>query len=239
MKYGMRERISGAIILIALAVIFVPMLFDEPAPRDERPQPMLTIEQPVPVERRNVPDPQPPTSLGQIRSPEANPEQVEPPPPLADVEPEPGDVERVDPEPAVALQQEGAGNDANLASPPEDTPRQDPIAELAQAASERLASSESTAQSSEPEPERQGSSASASPGGEWAVQVGSFGEPGNAERLQSQLQEQGFPVYSRRRDNDMTTVYVGPFESSDSGERAMSAVKEQANLQGLLVRVRE
>ena len=36
MKYGMRERLSGAVILIALAVIFVPMLFDEPAPRSER-----------------------------------------------------------------------------------------------------------------------------------------------------------------------------------------------------------
>lgn len=237
MKYGMRERISGAIILIALAVIFVPMLFDEPAPRDERPQPMLTIEQPVPVERRNVPDPQPPTSLGQIRTPETNPALVEPQPPLADVEPEPGDAERVEPEPAVALQEGGASSDANQAASPADAPRQDPIADLAQAASERLANSQSPAQNSEPE--RQGSSASASPGGEWAVQVGSFGEPGNAERLQSQLQEEGFPVYSRQRDNNMTTVYVGPFESSDSGERAMSAVKEQINLQGLLVRVRE
>ncbi|EWH01177.1 hypothetical protein [Halomonas sp. BC04] len=71
MKYGMRERVSGAIILIALAVIFVPMLFDDPAPRDERPQPVMSIEQPVPVERRDVPDPQPPGSLGEIRGPES------------------------------------------------------------------------------------------------------------------------------------------------------------------------
>jgi DedD protein len=231
MKYGMRERISGAVILIALAVIFVPMLFDEPAPRDERPQPVLTIEQPVPVERRNVPDPQPPESLGQIRSPEAETPRVEPQPALADVEPEPSDVPRVETEPAVAVQQAASNGDASQA------PRQDPIADLAQAASERLESNQTPA--SDAEPPRQSSPAAASPGGEWAVQVGSFGEPGNAERLQSRLQEQGFPVYSRRRDNDMTTVYVGPFDSSDSGERAMSAVKEQANLQGLLVRVRE
>lgn len=231
MKYGMRERISGAVILIALAVIFVPMLFDEPAPRDERPEPVLTIEQPVPVERRNVPDPQPPESLGQIRSPETSPALVEPQPPLDDVEPDPGDVARVDPEPAVAAQPDGTDDEASQA------PREDPIAELAQAASERLESGQSATQSSEPE--SQSSSVSASPGGEWAVQVGSFGEPGNAERLQARLQEQGFPVYSRQRGNDMTTVYVGPFESSESGERAMSAVKEQVNLQGLLVRVSE
>ncbi|MFW3614425.1 SPOR domain-containing protein [Billgrantia antri] len=231
MKYGMRERISGAIILIALAVIFVPMLFDEPAPRDERPQPVLTIEQPVPVERRNVPDPQPPASLGQIQSPEANPARVEPQPPMADVEPEPDDAARIDADPAVALQEE-TGNDAE---PSAEAPREDPIAELAQAASERQESRQPEASGAE----RQESSVSASPGGEWAVQVGSFGEPGNAERLQAQLQEQGFPVYSRRRDNNMTTVYVGPFDSSESGERAMSAVKERVNLQGLLVRVRE
>nr|WP_242597115.1 SPOR domain-containing protein [Halomonas sulfidoxydans] len=232
----MRERISGAIILIALAVIFVPMLFDEPAPRDERPQPMLTIEQPVPVERRNVPDPQPPTSLGQIRTPETNPSLVEPQPPLQDVEPEPDDTARVEAEPAVALQQGETNGAAEQASPPSEAPRQDPIADLARAASERLEGERSTA--ANPEPERQ-DSVSASSEGEWAVQVGSFGESGNAERLQTQLQEQGFPVYSRRRENGMTTVYVGPFESSDSGERAMSAIKEQVNLQGLLVRVRD
>ncbi|MFQ3788162.1 SPOR domain-containing protein [Halomonas sp. A29] len=228
MKYGMRERISGAVILIALAVIFVPMLFDEPAPRDERPQPMLTIEQPVPVERRSVPDPQPPESLGQIRSPETSPALVEPQPPLEDVEPSPDETARVEAAPAVAVQQGETGSAA---------PRQDPIADLAQAASERTESSPPTTPS--PEPERPAASVNASPGGEWAVQVGSFGEPGNAERLQAQLREHGFPVYSRRRDNNMTTVYVGPFDSSEAGERAMSTVKERANLQGLLVRVRE
>ena len=34
MKYGKRERISGAVILLALGVIFIPMLFDEPPARD-------------------------------------------------------------------------------------------------------------------------------------------------------------------------------------------------------------
>lgn len=237
MKYGMRERISGAVILIALAVIFVPMLFDEPAPRDERPEPVLSIEQPVTVERRNVPDPQPPESLGQIRSPETNTAPVDSPTAPEGVATEPDDAARVDPEPAVAAQQEGAQDEAGQ------TTQQDPIAELAQAATERLESGQPEAPGTEPETETEteaeASSVSASPEGEWAVQVGSFGEPGNAERLQARLQEQGFPVYSRQRDNDMTTVYVGPFESSDSGERAMSAVKEQINLQGLLVRVRD
>lgn len=237
MKYGMRERISGAVILIALAVIFVPMLFDEPAPRDERPQPMLTIEQPVPVERRNVPDPQPPASLGQIRAPEPSAAQGEPQPPLAGLEPEPGEPAQVEAAPAVGLQQSGADGSPGQTGEASEASRQDPIADLAQAATERLEGGQPAASNSEPEEPQ--AAVNSSPGGEWAVQVGSFGEPGNAERLQARLQEEGFPAYSRRRDNDMTTVYVGPFESSDSGEHAMSAVKERVNLQGLLVRVRD
>ncbi|WP_276204954.1 hypothetical protein [Kushneria phosphatilytica] len=33
MKYGKRERIVGAIIIIAIAVIVLPMLFGKPATR--------------------------------------------------------------------------------------------------------------------------------------------------------------------------------------------------------------
>ena len=228
MKYGMRERISGAVILIALAVIFVPMLFDDPAPRDERPQPIMSIEQPVPVERRDVPDPQPPGSLGEIRGPESAGEVGSLPEPV-DIEPgaEP-DVEAAEETlvvevPPAAVVQPDLTQQA-------DEPADDPIADLARAASERMES-----QQADPAP----SATPATAAGEWAVQVGSFGEPGNAERLQTQLEEQGFSVYSRRRDNNMTTVYVGPYDSSESGERAMTELKEQANLQGLLVRVRE
>ncbi|PMR77057.1 acetyl-CoA carboxylase subunit beta [Billgrantia endophytica] len=230
MKYGMRERISGAIILIALAVIFVPMLFEEPAPRDERPQPMLTIEQPVPVERRDVPDPQPPDSLGQIRGPESIPGGVGTPEP-DDIDP---GVEQLDESAVVeAPPPEVVSQEPETAEPPtRSEPDGDPIADLARAATERLGSGQAPAETS-------AAPASAAAAGDWAVQVGSFGEPANAERLQAQLQEQGFSAYSRRRDNEMTTVYVGPYDSSESGERAMGELKEQANLQGLLVRVRE
>ena len=231
MKYGMRERVSGAIILIALALIFVPMLLDEPAPRGERPQPVLTIEQPVPVERRDVPDPQPPASLGEIQMPQqASSGERGPTAPQTSESSAAETPPPVDAAPAVAVQEPASPSESPDVAETE-APRPDPIAELAQAASERLQSEASSAPSTAPVP--------TTPGGEWEVQVGSFGEAGNAERLQARLQEQGFPAYSRLRDNGMTTVYVGPFESSDAGERAISAIKQQINEQGLLVRVRD
>lgn len=234
MKYGMRERLSGAIILIALAAIFVPMLFDEPASRDERPEPVLTIEQPVPVEQRDLPDPQPPESLGEIRAPQVSSGQTQSSAPLSGEQLDSSEAPQVDTAPAEAVQQVES-RDTATSSPSQtaEEPRSDPIAELAQAASERLQSNAAST------PEQQPATLSASPGGEWAVQVGSFGEAANAERLQTQLQEQGFPAYSQQRDNAMTTVYVGPFDASEAGERAMSAIKEQVNMQGLLVRVRD
>ena len=217
MKYGMRERLSGAVILIALAVIFLPMLFDDPAPRGERPRPVMTIEQPVEVERRELEDPQPPESLDRAPTEEAasstaasatsqeaepthepTPEQASTPP-----EPEP------EPEPERATE-----------------PTEDPIAELARVADERLAGQQPASDAS----------VEAAPEGEWAVQVGSFGEAANAERLEAKLADQGLPVYHRARDNGLTTVYVGPFASSREGERVMGELKARDNLQGLLVR---
>lgn len=218
MKYGMRERLSGAVIVIALAVIFVPMLFDEPTPREERPQPVLTIDQPIEVERTSVADPEPPESLGNISQPR----------PLVDTR---GSVEAV--EGASGEGSSGAGESvvevpsvepSDEQAPPEVQPEvADPIAELARSANEDNASSPSS---------------SVAEGG-WAVQAGSFGEAANAERLESQLKEQGFEAYRRQRDGGLTSVYVGPYESSDAGERARTELKERANIQGLLVRIQE
>ncbi len=212
MKYGWRERISGAVILVALAVIFIPLLLSEPAPRSERPQPSLTIEQPVEVPRSEVPEPRPPESLGELGAPMTTPQAEEAP------------SEEVAEEAAEQLvRSEAPEPDA----PADVEPPPDPIAELARAADERLAES---ARRSEPAP--------AAEGGEWAVQVGSFGESANAERLLEQLREQGFPAYSQPRDDNLTTVYAGPYASSEEGEQAMNELKSRANLQGLLVRAR-
>ncbi|MEQ6917227.1 SPOR domain-containing protein [Halomonas aquatica] len=214
----MRERLSGAVILIALAVIFIPMLFDEPAPRGERPQPVMTIEQPVEVQRRDLPDPEPPASLGQVQSPAA----ASSPPASGEETMAP------DAEPVVDTESTSPESTrASAASEPGDEPAVDPIAELARAADQRLAGQQE---------QQRNELIDAVPEGEWAVQVGSFGESSNARRLESNLAERGLPVYSRVRDNGLTTVYVGPFATSREGERVMGELKSRDNLQGLLVR---
>ncbi|WP_136247654.1 SPOR domain-containing protein [Halomonas borealis] len=223
MKYGWRERISGALILLALAVIFLPLLFDDPAPREDRPRPTMTIEQPIEVPHREPEAPTPPDEVSSRDQASGGDETA-----------------TLDTGQAVASRDaqdaDGAGEgqetaDAEPEPKPEPSPAPpaeevetevDPIADLARAADERMAAAD--------EPTREAVS-----GGEWAVQVGSFGEPANAERLEARLADEGFPAYRRPRDDRLTTVYVGPYASSEVAERAMTELKADLNLQGLLV----
>ncbi|MCO7247717.1 SPOR domain-containing protein [Halomonas sp. Mc5H-6] len=232
MKYGKTERISGIVILLALLAIIVPWLMSDPAPREERPQPNFVIEQPVEVERRDVDPPQRPESIGDPA------EQVDPSV-AAQATEEPLEVDPASPDTdQLTRNDDGASDEAQAASDADEAPaseQSDPIADLI--------ASNSQSVSDTPEEQPAGAQAASTPqadsAGEWAVQVGSFGNPDNAQRLSEQLSSEGFAVYQRDRDNDMTTVYVGPFATSEEGEAAMSDVKQRANVQGLLVRVRE
>ena len=218
MKYGMRERISGAVILVALGVIFIPMLFDEPPSREEQPEPVLTIEQPIEIERTPVAEPERPSSLGQIQMPGTREGPKRPMTPPAEPEPQEAGSSPAPAEPAQP-------SSVQPVAAPET--RSDPIADLARQSEQRRKAQQA---------QEEGSVAA---NGEWAVQVGSFGEPGNAERLEAKLDEQGFNAFRQPRSNDLTTVYVGPFTSSEAGERVRAELKEKANIQGLLVRMEE
>lgn len=231
MKYGKTERISGIVILLALAAILVPWLMSDPAPREERPQPSFTIEQPIDAPRRDVAEPVPPASIDLSSSSDAPQTQVTP---SDDAAVDHGaETERGDESPTQAQTQSQNAEKPSIET--QDTETQDstpqveddPIAALmAQSDSQRRASEEEAIPATSEQ-------------GEWGVQVGTFGNPDNASRLKRELEENGFPVYTRKRSDDLTTVIVGPFANSADGERASTLIKERVNQQGLLVRVRD
>ncbi|NYS80007.1 MULTISPECIES: SPOR domain-containing protein [Halomonadaceae] len=231
MKYGKTERISGIVILLALLAIFVPWLMSDPAPREERPQPSFVIEQPVEVERRNVPAPERPSTIDEPALSSAPSDDGFIP---IDANPRAPQTDQI----AASNQSPSRAEAAGSSEPDEapSTPDSDPIADLIATNS---GSGQSSAGSESQRSSQSASSPSSTAQGEWAVQVGSFGEPANAQRLSAQLSEEGFSVYQRERDNNMTTVFVGPYATSEDGESAMSSIKERANVQGLLVRVRD
>ena len=194
MKYGKTERISGIVILVALAVILVPWLMSEPAPREDRPEPSFTIERPIEVPRQEVTPPEQPESINLAGTSSSNESVVVSPAPV-DVEPAPVPAPAPEPAPEPSPAASASGNDTAVPA--------------------------------------------ASPDGDWGVQIGSFGNSENVQRLIKELEGEGFRVFTRERNADLTAVLVGPFASSAEGERAVALVKERANYQGLLVRVRD
>ena len=227
MKYGKTERISGIVILLALLAIVVPWLMSDPAPREERPQPTFVIEQPVDVVRQDVPAPEMPESISTPApsDPVETDEALEEPIDEMPRAPQTDQVVRAEASPTQeALSESTSSSPApEPASPPQD----DPIAALVAANESRNSSSSA---SSGPAAQQQG---------EWAVQVGSFGDTANAQRISDQLSGEGFSVFQRARDNNLTTVLVGPYATSEDGEAAMALIKQRINVQGLLVRVRD
>lgn len=205
MKYGKTERISGIVILLALAAIIVPWLMSEPAPRDEPLKPSFDVEQPADVPRHEVPAPQKPDSIDAADEVDSATGKAD------DKAPDTGEEAVVEP-PTISSDEAGSDDDDSAGAD-----KSDPIADMVQ----------------------DGGAPKAAEGGEWAVQVGSFGKAENASRLKKELEDEGFSVYTRARDNDLTTVLVGPYASSEDGEQARSLIKERANQQGLLIRVRD
>jgi rare lipoprotein A len=69
--------------------------------------------------------------------------------------------------------------------------------------------------------------------GPWAVQVGSFGEPGRAERHAERLRDSGFPVYLEPYEG-LTRVKIGPVDTRADAEE-MLAKAEDAGFEGIVV----
>jgi len=87
-----------------------------------------------------------------------------------------------------------------------------------------------------PEP-RQAAPEQASPTGMWAVQLGSFGNQQNAERLAADLRKQGYAAFLSQLSTDsgqLHRVRIGPQKDRESAE-AMAARLAKAGHKGQVV----
>lgn len=224
MKYGMRERISGIVIIVALAIMVLPMLFDAPD-EVERPEgPVMSIDRPVSVSRQAVDEPRSPLD-DQSERPQQSAPRSEP------LLPDASDETRSRPEPELAQQAASPAGSASVAPADE---RETSASSDSGAAASGDAAAERDSAAEDPIMAAASGSAGRS-GGDWAVQAGSFGQPENADRLIGQLREQGFDAYQRPRGN-LHTVYVGPFDSTEASEQARTRLQSRANIKGLIVR---
>ncbi|PUA46347.1 cell division protein [Pseudomonas protegens] len=203
-----KQRMVGALVLVALAVIFLPMLFSR---EDEQrhvaveapPVPQASAMPQVQVEPVVVPEPK---ALPQEPVPVEEPvvQQVAPSMPIAPSAP------AVAPAPAVA-------------SKPVPKPAPAPTPAPAQPIA---AAKPDTSQS---RIDANGLSIS------WSVQLASLSSREGAENLQKTLRSQGYNAYIRSAEGK-NRVFVGPLIERAEADRLRDLLGRQHNLKGFVVR---
>jgi DedD protein len=209
---GMKQRMVGALVLVALAVIFLPMLFtrqDEMRQvRVDAPQaPAMPTLPEVKVEQVAVPEPQP--------LPE-QPEQPEQPPVVVNESTAPLKTpsQPITPSPQTQPQVQ--------AQPKPQTPVPTP-APAAKAVAPVAAT---------PAPSKidvNGLPVS------WSIQLASLSSRAGAENLQKTLRSQGYNAYIRTAGG-LNRVYVGPLIERAEADKLKDVINRQQKLNGFVTR---
>ena len=204
---GMKQRMVGALVLVALAVIFLPMLFTREAEmrqvRVEAPQaPAMPSLPEVKVDPVTVPQPQ------------EVPEAPQPAPVVVDESTAPASTpsQPITASPQTQAQAQPAKPQAAAPAAKVETK---PAATPAQAAPSKI--------------DVNGLPVS------WSIQLASLSNRAGAEKLQQTLRSQGYNAYIRSAGG-MNRVYVGPLIERAEAERVRDAVNRQNSLKGFVVR---
>jgi cell division septation protein DedD len=231
----LKQRLIGASILIALAVIFVPMLFDGPegdpvsrelnielpsAPGDRAPIRRLPLD---PEQTRSTPQPDRGSAPGEIDAPIAPP-RIRP-----DVERNAADpqVTEATPRGREASDDEAAGDSTVSLPAAENPPIAPPVPDSE--ATERQGTDEATAR---PDPQETVEETDPMPSETaettgFEVQVASFGSRENAEALVDQLTRLGHVASIDivvRGPSELHRVRTGPYGLRDDAERALNQI---------------
>jgi DedD protein len=205
-----KQRMVGALVLVALAVIFLPMLFSR---QDEQRQ--VTVEAPA--------APQPPTvapvQVEPVVVPEPQDLPQEPVPSDADI------AQQEEPTPPIAPPAPVAP--APVAKPV--TPPPAPVSKPITAPSQPITAAPGKPDTTQSRVDANGLSVS------WSVQLASLANRASAENLQKTLRSQGYNAYIRTADGK-NRVFVGPLIERAEADRLRDLLNRQQNLKGFVVR---
>jgi len=193
----MKERLIGAIVLVALAVLIVPVFLDGPA------NDAATITQRVPLPGQNDQPSQRQTIVLERDRQQPVPAAVELPPPNR-----PAETPREDEAEATTA--------AETDPAPESADEPDP--EPAEPAIEAVAE-EPAEQPSEDAPAAPPPAPDESETGLYAVQLGSFSDKDNADSLAAELREAGYAAFLSRvatANGELHRVRIGPQKDRDA-----------------------
>jgi DedD protein len=201
-----KQRMVGALVLVALAVIFLPMLFSR---QDEQRQ--VTVDAPAAPQAPAVPQVQlEPVS---VPEPQALPQ-----------EPVPSDDEVAE-QSAPSMPIAPAPAPAPVAKPVAPAP----VAKPAPAPAQPIAAAPAKPDTTQSRVDANGLSVS------WSVQLASLSSRASAESLQKTLRSQGYNAYIRSADGK-NRVFVGPLIERAEADRLRDLLGRQQNLKGFVVR---
>jgi len=218
MEPGLKQRLVGAAALAALAVVFLPMVFDDTGVSED-------------VSGGSWIPPRPPELSGPQFAPLTEPEIKR----GARLPPLPIDSTPDDP----VL----TGDTGGPAKPPEAhtrAPAAAPPATSAPGAETRALAAPAARSATGPaDPDRKDPPARNRVGTTWAIQLGSFSSEANAKKLRDRLQKLGFQPFVERitvKTRSVFRVRVGPARERHQAEALRAKIRKQANLDGVLVR---
>lgn len=204
-----KQRIVGALVLVALAVVFLPMLFTR---EDELRQ--VHVEAPAAPAAPVMPQVQ----VEPVQVPEPVPVEIPAPDTAAAAVPAPG--KPIAPAPVVP-----AVPSVAVTTPASPAP--------APAAKPAPAQTAAVAAPAKPEPAKKVDTNGLPVS--WSVQLASLSNRASADNLQKTLRSQGYNAYIRSADG-MNRVFVGPLIERAEAERLRDLLGRQQNLKGFVVR---
>jgi DedD protein len=210
MDQGLKERLIGAAVLVALGVWLIPWVLDGEKEQlaldgSEAALQLPTPEEPLPIRSQTLsldePDPfvaeaEPEPERADTPAPNAPPGDAKPAP-SSEVKPTPAEepvVARADTQPSIAEQPDVTAPSKPASTPPPAAPA--PVART-------------------------------DAKGAWVVQLGSFSEEANAKRLAQRVNAYGYkPDVSRLRASGRTLyrVRVGPYATRPQADASASAL---------------
>ncbi|WP_406228718.1 SPOR domain-containing protein [Pseudomonas siliginis] len=208
-----KQRMVGALVLVALAVIFLPMLFSR---QDEQRQ--VTVEAPAAPQPSSMPQVQ----MDPVAVPEPQALPQEPVPTDEEVAEEAAPAAPATPAAPAAPAPTIPAQIARPATPP-------PVAKPIPAPAQPITSATSKPDTTQSRVDANGLSVS------WSVQLASLSSRASAESLQKNLRSQGYNAYIRSADGK-NRVFVGPLIERAEADRLRDLLSRQQNLKGFVVR---
>jgi DedD protein len=231
---GAKRRLVGAVVLVVLAVVFLPMLVEEDGPQNPVPEEELRMPAPPPAERGRQAEIFPSieeTGPRPVSRPDPGAPRPEPAAELAPVagaepEPEPEPV-AVSTAPAV-LKPETQGKSPAAAAPKAESVKP-------KSAAEAVPQKAKPASPASPKPVPKGLTS-------WVVQVAALSTPEAAQRLEVDLRGKGFHAFVEKIEGPTRTLWrvrVGPEVERTRADALATDVKKRTGLDAVVRKYRD